>query len=97
MEIEILQRIQAVELAGIDLTGEFKIEIKYAMEHAVMLKCFELRSKHGYSPFKPDYKYFGGGAGPSSPAATQVGIDSAESSPSSVASSAPKKIARGLF
>ena len=37
MEIEILKRI--------DLTGEFKIEIKYAMEHAVMLKFFELEAR----------------------------------------------------
>ena len=86
---------------GLNVTAEFKHEIKYAAEHAVMLKFFEFRSKRGYSPFKPDHKYFGGiaGAGPSSPAATQVAVDESDwsSTPSSVGSPAPKKVARGLF
>ena len=101
MEIDVLERVQDINLAGISITAELKHEIKYAAEHAVMLKFFEFRSKRGYSHFKPDHKYFGGiaGAGPSSPAATQVAVDESDwsSTPSSVGSPAPKKVARGLF
>jgi hypothetical protein len=101
MEIDVLERVQEINLTGIGITAEFKHEIKHAAEHAVMLKFFEFRSKRGYSPFKPDHKYFGGiaGAGPSSPAATQVAENDSDwsSTPSSVGSPAPKKVARGLF
>ena len=57
------------------------LQVKATLEHATLLKFFELRAQRGFSPFNDSY--FAGMAGDHLPAATQV----ADSPPSSSSSS----------
>ena len=60
------------------------LQVKATLEHATLLKFFELRAQRGFSPFNGSY--FAGMAGDRSPAATQVAADSPPNSCSSDAS-----------